>query len=178
MSIIDSKANLTEWLRNDAKANGIDGRIQYYIKLMYGNVGARAYRYLKALRHYEYSLNRNLLSRYWYRLKLRHLGNKYSIAIIPNTVQSGLHLPHLEGGVIINCKSMGRWCTVNTGVVVGEKNKELATIGSNVNLCVGCKIIGGVTIGENVTVAPNAVVVKDVEDNSIVAGVPAKKIIK
>ena len=34
--------------------------------------------------------------------------------------------------------------------------------------------LGGVIIGDNVTIAPNAVVVKDVPDNCIVAGVPAK----
>lgn len=37
-----------------------------------------------------------------------------------------------------------------------------------------CKNSGGVIIGDNVTIAPNAVVVKDVPDNCIVAGVPAK----
>ena len=36
------------------------------------------------------------------------------------------------------------------------------------------KFLGGVIIGDNVTIAPNAVVVKDVPDNCVVAGVPAK----
>lgn len=37
-----------------------------------------------------------------------------------------------------------------------------------------CKDSWGVKIGNNVTIAPNAVVVKDVPDNAIVGGVPAK----
>lgn len=40
------------------------------------------------------------------------------------------------------------------------------------------KVLGGITIGNNVVVAPNAVVVKDVPDNCVVAGVPAKVIRK
>ena len=42
----------------------------------------------------------------------------------------------------------------------------------------GCKVIGNITIGNNVLVAPNAVVVKDVPDNCVVAGVPARIIKK
>lgn len=77
--------------------------------------------------------------------------------------------------MIINCESVGCNCTANAGVIVGNNSKGgMAVIGNNVNLCVGCKVIGGVTIGDNVTVAPNSVVVKDVPDNAIVSGVPAR----
>lgn len=47
-------------------------------------------------------------------------------------------------------------------------------IGNNVDLSVGCKVIGGVNIGDNVIVAPNTVVVKDIPANAIVSGVPAQ----
>lgn len=50
----------------------------------------------------------------------------------------------------------------------------MAVIGNNVDMTIGCKIIGGVTIGDNDIIAPNSVVVKDVPDNAIVSGVPAK----
>ena len=50
----------------------------------------------------------------------------------------------------------------------------MAIIGYNVDLTIGCKIIGGVTIGDNVIVAPNSVVVKNVPDNAVVSGIPAK----
>ena len=48
------------------------------------------------------------------------------------------------------------------------------TIGNNVSLGANVTIIGPVHVGNNVTVAAGAVVVKDVPDNCIVAGVPAK----
>ena len=62
----------------------------------------------------------------------------------------------------------------NAGVIVGNNSRcEMAVIGNNVDLAVGCKMIGGVQTGDNVIVAPNSVVVKDVSDNAIVSGVPA-----
>ena len=79
------------------------------------------------------------------------------------------------GGIIINCKSVGNYCSANAGVVVGNKDGQdnIATIGNNVKLSVGCKVIGKITIGDNVIVAPNSVVIKDVPANCIVSGVPA-----
>lgn len=70
---------------------------------------------------------------------------------------------------------MGHNCTANAGVIVGNNNKGgMAIIGNNVDMTIGSKIIGGVTIGDNVIVAPNSVVVKDVPNNSVVSGIPAK----
>ena len=77
--------------------------------------------------------------------------------------------------MIINCKYVGRYCTANSGVIVGNNSKGgMAVIGDYVSLTVGSKVIGDVTIGNNVIVAPNSVVVKDVPDNAVVSGVPAK----
>ena len=88
----------------------------------------------------------------------------------------GLYIPHLEGGVIINCKSIGNNCRINSGVVVGNKqdNSQIPIIGNECHLSVGCKVIGNIKLGNNVIVAPNAVVIKDVPDNCIVGGIPAK----
>lgn len=71
---------------------------------------------------------------------------------------------------------MGNYCAVNTNVLCGNKHtaEQIPTIGNNVDLTTGCKIIGAVTIGDNAVVAPNAVVVKDVPENAIVGGIPAK----
>lgn len=107
-------------------------------------------------------------------MRWHRLGAKYNVNINPNVVGYGFRVPHLVGGIIINCRSVGSFCTANAGVVVGNNSKgELAMIGNNVDLTVGCKVIGGVHIGDNVTVAPNSVVVKDVPANAIVSGIPA-----
>ena len=173
--MIQTKAELKSYLKQDAIANRIYSRRLYFIKLLYGNVNACVVRYLKATRKYEYYYNINSPFKYLWRLVHRRLGLKYNLAIPINVVGPGLYIPHIEGGVIINCKSIGYNCKINSGVVVGIKNDnaQLAVIGNNVELCVGAKVIGGVNIGDNVVVAPNAVVVKDVPQSSIVGGVPA-----
>lgn len=47
-------------------------------------------------------------------------------------------------------------------------------IGNNVYIATGAKILGPIKIGNNVTIGANSVVIKDVPDNMVVAGVPAK----
>lgn len=174
--MISTREDLKFYLQEDAKANGIKPGIEYIIKLIYGNVHACAYRYLKSLRKYEYYQNTGSILRYCYRFYNRRLGLKYNLAIPINVVGYGLYLPHLEGGVIVNCHSLGNNCKINSGVVVGNKHdiSQIAVIGNNVELAVGCKVIGRIKIGNNVIVAPNAVVINDVPDNVIVGGVPAK----
>lgn len=174
--MIKKKSDLNRYIEADAHANGITSRKDYILKLIYGNMGACVFRYLKSLRKYEYALNTNSKLKIWYRFRLRRLGKKYRISILPNTVGEGLFIPHNEGGIVINCRSMGVNCLVGYAVLVGNKENQnqLATIGNNVKLYTGCKIIGDVTIGNNVEVAPNAVVVKDVPSNAIVGGIPAK----
>lgn len=49
-------------------------------------------------------------------------------------------------------------------------------VGNNVFIGMGTKIMGGVTIGDNVVIGTGSIVTKDVESNSVVCGVPAKKI--
>lgn len=65
-------------------------------------------------------------------------------------------------------------------MVIGNRHTEddRPTIGNNVSFGVGSKAFGAIKIGNNVFVAPNAVVTKDVPDNCVVAGVPAKIIMK
>lgn len=174
--MIKTKKDLNFYIREDAKANNIITGWRYILKLMYGNVNACVFRYLKSLRYYEYYTNTNHPLKFWYRFYNRRLGLKYNLAIPINKVGYGLYIPHIEGGVIINCKSIGYGCRINSGVVVGNKhtNTQVPTIGNCCNLSVGCKVIGDINIGDNVLVAPNAVVVSDVPNNCIVGGVPAK----
>ena len=80
-------------------------------------------------------------------------------------------------GTIIAPRKIGKNCWVNQGVTIGYTNDDdCPTLGDNVTVYAGAKILGDVHVGNNVVVAANAVVVKDVEDNCIVGGVPAKVI--
>ena len=75
----------------------------------------------------------------------------------------------------MNCIKIGENFTVSSGVIIGKKgdNEHRAVIGDNVELAIGAKVIGKVNIGNNVIVAPNSVVIKDVPSDVAVSGVPA-----
>jgi serine O-acetyltransferase len=61
-------------------------------------------------------------------------------------------------------------------VGVQKAGEQGPTIGDYVQFGTGCKVLGDITIGSNVLIGANAVVVKDVPPNSVVAGIPAKVI--
>jgi serine O-acetyltransferase len=91
-------------------------------------------------------------------------------------VGAGLTIWHW-GPIIVNPNvRIGEKCTLNPMVIIGHKNEgEVAPkIGNNVFIGGGAKVIGDIIIGDNVTIAPNAVVVKDVKDNCVVGGVTSK----
>jgi len=88
-------------------------------------------------------------------------------------------------GVVLHKNSViGEKCLVGQQVTVGSNvayfTKELMTdvpvIGNNVYIGAGAKILGNIKIGNNSVIGANAVVIKDVPENGIVAGVPAKLI--
>lgn len=76
---------------------------------------------------------------------------------------------------IIGARRIGRNCWINQQVTIGYTNDtDCPTLGDNVNVGCGAKILGNVRVGDNVKVGANAVVVKDVPDNCTVVGVPAR----
>jgi serine O-acetyltransferase len=78
-------------------------------------------------------------------------------------------------GIVINSKVRGEDNIIlESGVVIGEEKGGCPTLGNNIFIGSGAKVIGRVHIGNNVTVGANAVVTKDVCDYATVAGVPAK----
>lgn len=93
-----------------------------------------------------------------------------------NDIGPGLVIQH-GFATIISAESIGQNCKIYQQVTIGYNHKlEAPKIGDNVEICCGAKVIGGVVIGNNVIVGANAVVLTDVPDNSIVAGIPAKVI--
>jgi serine O-acetyltransferase len=80
-------------------------------------------------------------------------------------------------GVVVHEKAViGENCVVGQGITIGGKSRavEVPVIGDYVYMAAGCRIIGPITIGNNVVIGANAVVTKSIPDNSLVAGIPAK----
>ena len=185
--MILSKEDLRHYICEDKKRNLGTRRLGFWKSLgkwLYGSDDWKAYQLLKALRKLEYAKNvlrkRGLLGKLvyaWRQYRFHRLEEKYNVSIGTNMLGYGFRLPHIiGGGIIINANSIGNYCGANVGVVIGNNRSkdDRPTIGNHVALTMGCKIYGNITIGDNVTIAPNSVVVKDVPPNCVVSGVPAR----
>lgn len=79
-------------------------------------------------------------------------------------------------GVVIHARAeIGENCIIGQNVTVGGRSGfyEVPVIGNNVEICAGSRVLGPIKIGDNVIIGANAVVIKDVPSNAVVAGVPA-----
>jgi len=94
------------------------------------------------------------------------------------TIGRGLFIDHGMGVVIGETSILGDNITLYQGVTLGgtgkEKGKRHPTLGNNVVVGTGAKILGNITIGDNSYIGANAVVIKDVPPNSTVVGVPGR----
>jgi len=111
---------------------------------------------------------------------LRHrLEIKYGISL-PHTTQigPGLFIGHFGSIVVNEGATIGRNCNLSHGVTIGQKNrgkfKGCPQIGDCVYIGPGAAIIGSVTVGSNVAIGANAVVVNHINESEVVVGNPAR----
>lgn len=140
------------------------------------------FKYMRNLRYLEYYSNKQSLfgklMYAWYYLIHRRNCVKYQIYIKPNCVGKGFLMIHPGFRRVDSIKSIGDNCTILPMVLIGKKSKASdvseCTIGNNVYIGVGSIIMNPVTIGSNVIIGAGSVVTKDIPDNVVVAGNPAK----
>lgn len=118
---------------------------------------------------------------YILRIKLIRLSYKFGISIPPSaSIGPGLYIGHFSGIVVSGYAVIGANCNISQGVTIGRTvrgNKPgCPVIHDRVYIAPGAKIIGGVTIGNDVAIGANAVVVHDLPDYSVAVGIPAKVI--
>ncbi|MCU7765328.1 serine O-acetyltransferase [Priestia megaterium] len=109
-------------------------------------------------------------------LMYRHYKYKFGYDV-PYAVEigPGLLLFHING-IVFSPKMAGKNVTLSqcttVGMTIKNGKKEYPVIGDNVYLAPGSKVIGGITVGNNVAVGTNSVLNKSVEDNAVVVGIP------
>lgn len=95
-------------------------------------------------------------------------------------IGTGFFIDHGMGVVVGETAEIGDYVTLFQGVTLGgtgkERGKRHPTLGNHVVVGAGAKILGGITIGDNVKIGANSVVLKNVPPNSTVIGVPARVI--
>lgn len=127
------------------------------------------------LSHFLYRHNMKLLAR-WISQCVRFWTG---IEIHPGAViGKGLFIDHGMGVIIGETAVIGDDCTIYQGVTLGgtgkEKGKRHPTLGDNVTVGSGAKVLGPFTVGDNSKIAAGAVVLSEVPANSTCVGVPAR----
>lgn len=101
---------------------------------------------------------------------------------IPRSVKigKGTIFPHSGLGCVIHSNAIiGENCKIQQNVTIGGRGQHgRPTIGNNVFIGAGSTIIGGIKIGDNATIGAMTLVLKDVDENETVVGIPARGVKK
>lgn len=116
---------------------------------------------------------------FWARWISQKSVRRTGIEIHPGaTIGKGLFIDHGAGVVIGETAILGDNVTLFQGVTLGgngkEKGKRHPTLGDNVMVSAGAKILGSFTIGENSKIGAGSVVLQEVPPNATVVGVPGR----
>ncbi len=96
------------------------------------------------------------------------------------TIGDGVFIDHGAGVVIGETAEVGDDVTIYHGVTLGgtslDRGKRHPTVGDRVTIGAGAKVLGAVTVGHDSRIGSNAVLVRSVDENSVVVGVPGQVI--
>lgn len=165
------KYDLNKVMENDPAARG---KIEVF--LLYPTIHALiAYR----IAHYFYNKKLFFIARLISQISRVFTG----IEIHPGAkIGRGLVIDHGMGVVIGETAEIGDDVLLYHGVTLGgtgkDKGKRHPTLGNNVVIGAGAKVLGPIYIGSNSKIGANSVVLKDVPDGATAVGIPAKNIIK
>lgn len=178
--MIQSKKDLKYYLTADSAR--YNNQIPNILDFILHNEKWYIYHYVRHLRYTEYYLNRYGRKHplfLWHFFRYKRLSFKLRITIYPNTIGPGIRIYHIGDFIHVGPQcSIGSQCTLLPGVVFGNKHeqesKDIIVVGNNCYFGLGAKIFGSVNIGDNVTVGANYVITKNIPNNAIVGGIPAR----
>lgn len=179
--MIENKNDLRYYLEADKIAMDVKGNRPHLIARYESDY---IWKFQRALRYTEYYHNcksrgiyRIIYKAWQYRLFKLQIKTGFGIPI--NVFGPGLAISHIGPIVINGFAKVGKNCRLHpmTCIGVNGHSDDVATLGDNVYLSTGVKIIGPVTVADGVCFGANAVVVKSIDEpNTTWGGVPAKKI--
>ena len=112
---------------------------------------------------------------------LRHYAIRFGIDISPDAqIGSGFYIGHFGGIVVNRDVVIGDNCNLSHGVTLGQSNRGdkagCPTIGNNVYIAPGAVVVGRIHVGDFAAIGANAVVIGDVAEHTAVGGIPARAI--
>lgn len=136
--------------------------------------GVKAVRYYR-IAHWFYKRKHYFIARFLSQRARKITG----IEIHPGAeIGRGVFIDHGMGVVIGETTVIGDNCTIYQGVTLGgtgkDKGKRHPTIGNNVVIGCGAKVLGPFRVGDNSKIAANAVVLSEIPDDCTVVGVPGR----
>lgn len=128
------------------------------------------------------SLHSNFIVRYFSRFMSRILSYRYGFQIYRTTsIGGGFYIGHFGTLVISDIAIIGKNCNIGHNCTIGKtrgKKGGAPKLGDKIWMGTGCVIVGDITIGSDVLIAPNAYVNFNVPSHSIVLGNPGRIIPK
>lgn len=166
---------------------GVLSKIRAEIKVIrerdpaiHSNMEVFLYPSFKAMLHYRLA-HRLYLKRHYFlaRYVSQRGARKTGIEIHPGaTIGTGFFIDHGIGVIIGETAQIGNNVTLYQGVTLGgtgkEQGKRHPTVGDNVMISAGAKVLGSFRIGENSKIGAGSVVLEEVPPNSTVVGVPGR----
>lgn len=182
--MIKTKEDLRYYIAEDMKVQDMRHPL---LSRLTGGENWHTFACIKTLRHLEYYKNKehkNILDKVcyaYYMWKHRKNRQKYQLYLDPNVFGPGLNLEHPGFRRVSGYIKIGKNCTLLPNILFGKKSPTVdvegkCTVGDNCYIGAGCNIMEPVRIGNNVTIGAGSVVTKDIPDNAVAAGNPAKVI--
>lgn len=196
--MIKTRSDLRFYIQADRKRMPI---VHPYLAALTFSESWSIRRYLTVLRHLEY--HKNSYTRYkrlmtskkyrslchlslsggvifhsflyvFYFIMWRYKSLITGMQVYPNTCGPGLAITHRCFVHVDNLTKIGNNCSILPMVLFGKNKQGKIVVGNNVTFGCGVTVLAPCRIGSNVYVGAGAVVNKDIPDNCVVAGVPAK----
>ena len=181
--MIETKQDLREFLAYEKPLyKSSSSRIQCVFSKLKAELKTYRWKYIKYLRKAEYYYYHrkdnvfSLIMYIYYARKKNKLGLKLNLDVKEYVFDKGLVIHHTGAIVVNSCAKVGKNCILHGNNVIGNmgENTGAPTIGDNVRLGIGAKVLGDVYIADGVQIGAGALVIHSCyEKGALLTGVPA-----